>query len=236
MNTEKIASEIEAAMAARATEKRRLGAINYLAGTDLEMVGVDTPNLRDVVKEFSKRLKEESAEDMLKLVLRLVEGRKLEVRQVGYEMLARHKAAFAALTVADLERLGAGNDNWASVDGISCELIGPLWLAGGVPDEAIMKWAHSENLWWRRTAIVSTTGLNKKSRGGKGDPKRTLAICRLFVADRHKMITKALSWALRELSKSHPKEVLEFVMEHEDALAGHVKREVHSKIVKGTKR
>ncbi len=50
--------------------------------------------------------------------------------------------------------------------------------------------------------MVSTVALNLKSRGGTGDTPRTLHVCEQVVDDHHDMIRKALSWALRELSKS----------------------------------
>lgn len=57
---------------------------------------------------------------------------------------------------------------------------------------------------WRRAVSVSTVPLNMKSRGGIGDPQRTLAVCDLLIADRDDMVVKALSWALRELAEREP--------------------------------
>ncbi len=230
--TDRIHRQLEA----RSTQARREGALRYFAGTDLEIMGVDAPNLRAVVREHARELKGEPAGTVIELARALSDQRRMEARQVGFELLAKHREAFRSLTPELVRELGEGNDNWASVDGLACELVGPAWLAGVLEDDAIMAWARSEDLWWRRTAIVATTGLNKKSRGGAGDVARTLRICRLFVADRHKMISKAVSWALRELSKSHPAEVTAFVDEHEATLPAHVKREVRTKISKGTKR
>ena len=51
--------------------------------------------------------------------------------------------------------------------------------------------------WWRRAALVSTVPLNVAARGGHGDPRRALAVCRLLVDDPDDMVEKALSWALR---------------------------------------
>ncbi|HUS10646.1 MAG TPA: DNA alkylation repair protein, partial [Pyrinomonadaceae bacterium] len=63
------------------------------------------------------------------------------------------------------------------------------------------RWARSKNRWLRRTALVSTVPLNNKARGGRGDSERTLMICEMLLDDRDDMVIKALSWALRELSK-----------------------------------
>jgi 3-methyladenine DNA glycosylase AlkD len=49
------------------------------------------------------------------------------------------------------------------------------------------------------------------------------------------MVVKAMSWALRELVVHDPDAVREFLAEHEDVLAGRVKREVGNKLALGLK-
>jgi 3-methyladenine DNA glycosylase AlkD len=77
--------------------------------------------------------------------------------------------------------------------------------------------------------------LNNKARGGTGDSRRTLAVCELVVKDRDDMVVKALSWALRELSKRYPELVHQFIARHEGDLAPRVLREVRNKLSTGRK-
>ena len=77
--------------------------------------------------------------------------------------------------------------------------------------------------------------LNLKSRGGTGDTPRTIAICERVVDERHDMIQKALSWALRELSKRDREAVYSFMERNEKRLANRVLREVNHKLDFGTK-
>jgi len=84
----------------------------------------------------------------------------------------------------------------------------------------------SKNLWARRVALVSTLGQTTS---------RTLRICRMRAADREPMVWKALSWALRDLSKRDPEAVRRFIAEHEARLASGVVREVRNKLETGTK-
>ena len=60
-------------------------------------------------------------------------------------------------------------------------------------------------------------------------------ICEKVVSDRDDMIVKALSWALRELSKSDKPAVEEFMEKYDSQLAGRVRREVFMKFVKISK-
>jgi len=156
-------------------------------------------------------------------------------RWQAYEVIAAHPGAFHSLGADELEVLGQGINSWWSVDSFARTLSGPAWRDGLVPYELIVSWAGSPNLWWRRAALVSTVAFNVRSQGGKGDVPRTLAICQLLVADHEDMVVKALSWALRELVYFDPKAVEAFLNEHEQVLAGRVKRELGSKLRTGLK-
>ena len=110
-----------------------------------------------------------------------------------------------------------------------------LWGRGVVKDSHIDKLLESDNFWERRVAVVSTVALNLKSRGGKGDTPRTIAVCERVVYERHDMIQKALSWALRELSKRDREAVYSFMEKYELRLSNRVLREVNHKLEFGTK-
>ena len=126
-------------------------------------------------------------------------------------------------------------DNWAAVDCFGCYLGGPAWRERKISDSVIRRWARSTDRWWRRAALVCTVALNNKARGGGGNTRATLMICRLLTRDRDDMVVKALSWALRELSKRDPDSVSEFLKEHEGQLAPRVAREVNTKLKTGLK-
>ncbi len=60
-------------------------------------------------------------------------------------------------------------------------------------------------------------------------------ICNRFIDDHHDMINKAMSWALRELSKVDHPAVVDFMETHEPRLNNRVKREVWNKLNTGLK-
>lgn len=193
------------------------------------------PNIRNVGREFSKRLAEAEPEFVLILALNLLELPGFEFRFIAYELVQHHRAAFSTLNVTALEKLGQGMNNWAAVDCFGCYLAGPAWRKQQISDSVVRRWAHAKDRWWRRAALVCTVALNNKARGGVGDTRATLMICRLLTSDRDDMVVKALSWALRELSKRDPGSVRQFLGEHEGILAPRVIREVNSKLKTGLK-
>jgi 3-methyladenine DNA glycosylase AlkD len=193
----------------------------------------NTPNVRAIRRKYSHQLKEASPEFVLDLARVLVED--YGYRGVPYELVWGHKAAFQRLGAAELEKLGRGIDSWWSVDSFARTLTGPAWLQGQVSDALFHKWARSEDRWWRRAALVSTVALNMRSRGGRGDVPRTLAVCRMLVDDHDDTVQKAMSWALRELVVHDPDAVQGFLDQYEDRLAARVKREVRNKLTTGLK-
>jgi 3-methyladenine DNA glycosylase AlkD len=188
--------------------------------------------IRAIRRAYSKRLRTAPGEAVAALAMALVDRQ----RWVAYELLYHHPGGLASLGVEDLERLGRGMQDWGSVDAFGCYISGPSWQQGNLPDAVIHRWAASPDRWWRRAALVSTVPLNLRSRGGAGDARRTLDICRRLAADGDDMVVKALSWALRELVVWDPEAVRRFLDTHHEVLAARVRREVRSKLETGRKR
>jgi 3-methyladenine DNA glycosylase AlkD len=189
--------------------------------------------MRAVRRKYSRSLKNADAAFVLDLARAL--RARFGHRWLGYELIRYHRAAFQSIGEAELEEFGQGINSWGSVDSFARTLSGPAWLRGQVSDDLIHRWAHSEDRWWRRAALVSTVALNIRSRGGMGDVPRTFAVCRLLVADHDDMIVKAMSWALRELVVHDPDAVRAFLDEYDHVLAARVKREVRNKLETGLK-
>lgn len=203
---------------------------------DAEIRALDvqnTPNVRAVRRQYSRKLEDAPPAFVFDLARELLAS--YGYRWVAYELIREHSAAFQKVGEAELEELGQGIDSWSTVDSFARTLAGPAWLNGQVPDALIHRWAHSEDHWWRRAALVSTVALNMRSHGGYGDVVRTLAVCRLLVDDHEDMVVKALSWALRQLVPHDPDAVQAFLDQHADVLAARVKREVTNKLTTGLK-
>lgn len=192
-------------------------------------------SLRALRREYSRRVRGSPPPPVLRLAYRLLERGGSAGRFIAYELVHHHRAALASLGEREIVRLGRGLDGWGDVDAFACYLAGPAWRERQIPDAVIRRWARSPDRWWRRAALVSTVPLNSRARGGRGDARRTLAVCRLLTADRDDMVVKALSWALRELAKREPGAVESFLAERGRALAPRVLREVHNKLTTGLK-
>ena len=159
----------------------------------------------------------------------------LDLRIWAYEVVHFHRPTFRALDAATIESLGQGIADWASVDVLGGYLAGPAWVTRQIGDQDVHRWARSPDRWWRRTALVATTGLNTKTRGGYGDAPGTLAVCQILIDDRDDMVVKALSWSLRVLAPHDPPAVQHFLTTNHHRLAARVKRETRNKLTTGLK-
>lgn len=189
--------------------------------------------IRNIRRSYSRQLALASADEILRLALELL--RKDVPQFFAYELVQHHKAARQSLDAKKIEKLAIRLNSWEAVDSFASFLTGPAWREGQLSDATIKRWARSKDRWWRRLAVVSTVPLNNATRGGHGDPKRTIMICEMVVEDRDDMVVKALSWALRELSKRDSKAVIQFVQRNQSRLAARVVREVNNKLLTGLK-
>uniref|UniRef100_UPI003216B4E9 DNA alkylation repair protein n=1 Tax=uncultured Draconibacterium sp. TaxID=1573823 RepID=UPI003216B4E9 len=217
------------------SEKERKKRSIMMFPTSMTVLGVRAQNIRKVVDECWREFKNESPEKLLEFSKELIKTRILEANQVAFLLLWKNKNALQLIGLKDIEELGQNIDNWVTVDSLSLMISGWAWRENQITDTDVLNWLKSNNRWWRRTAVVSTVPLNLQSRGGTGDVKRTLMICEKVVSDRDDMIVKALSWALRELSKRDKSAVGKFMAKYDLQLAGRVRREVYSKLETGRK-
>lgn len=216
-------------------DPERTEASKTMFPTSMEVIGVKNPDAKALIKKWWPELKAWPPEQLLALAKELVNTRIFECNHVAFELLWKNKKALRLIHLKDIEELGKNIDNWVTVDTLSVMISGQAWRENRITDKDVLGWLHSGNRWWRRVAVVSTVALNLKSRGGTGDARRTLLVCEKVVDDRDDMIVKALSWALRELSKSDKTAVEVFMKKYEDRLPRRVIREVYTKLETGRK-
>ena len=211
---------------------------DHLAQLRSEITSLPNPTIpaaRLLRRQWSKRLHHLKADEMLAFTLKLQQNESIFHRFIATELVHHHRPAMSALQTNWLRQFGVGMTRWEAVDSFGCYLSGPAWREQQVSGAEIKRWARSNDLWWRRAALVSTVPLNNKARGGSGDTPRTLMICSMLIDDREDMVVKAMSWALRELAKRDDDAARRFVKEHQQRLAARVVREVNNKLTTGKK-
>jgi 3-methyladenine DNA glycosylase AlkD len=208
----------------RPTHERQL--ITRIARAVRALPRRDTTSIRGVRRAFSRELAEAPARTVLGVVWPLLRSDDTALRLVGYELCACHDGTMGCLSERIVRRLGVHLTSWFDADCLGKLIAGPAWRSGRISDGLVFAMAMSKNVYWRRSALVSTLGQTTS---------RTVGVCRKLRNDPEPMVWKALSWALRDLSKRDPEAVRTFVAEYEDVLASAVVREVRTKLETGTK-
>jgi 3-methyladenine DNA glycosylase AlkD len=194
----------------------------------------DVSALRALRRAWSVKIKAWPAKNVIDLGLKLIDDSPWG-RLTAYELIAYHPSGIAALTPRSLSQLSRGLADWPGVDTFACYLAGPAWREERLPTKDVHAWLRSADRWERRIGVVCTVALNVRARGGTGDPKKTLDVCRRVVADRDDMVVKAVSWALRSLVEWDAEAVAKFLTMHHAVLAARIKREVANKLRTGLK-
>jgi 3-methyladenine DNA glycosylase AlkD len=204
------------------------------APTELKVYGVRVPHLRKIARAWQRAHKQTAREDLVALVEALWDGESREERMLAIHLLEYYRHWVPELTRAHFERWRGGLDNWEIADGLGWTLA--FWLLGDPDTRLDPLWAliTDEDVWSRRVALVATIPIN---RGGTGFtiPDLTLQLVDRVKEERHPMITKAVSWVLREMIKHHREQVVAYLEENRDVLANHVVREVDNKLRTGLK-
>ena len=119
-------------------EKRVKLASGYYP-TSMKVIGVNSPNIKIVLKELREKLKELNlpAKDIIVLAKALVNTNTFECQQMAYSLLDKEKKSQVALTKQDIRDLGKTLDNWASVDSYSVLIYGYAWRTGIITIEDV---------------------------------------------------------------------------------------------------
>ncbi len=202
--------------------------------TRLKMYGVRVPHLREIARGWERDHRRMTDEDIMALVEALWAGESQEERAMALYILGRSQRCISRLTWDHFDCWRRGLDNWVLTDGLATGILGPWLLGDAARLSHLSDLIADADVWSRRLALAAAVPLNR-GQAGATFPDLTLALIDRVKQERHPMITKAVSWALREMTKNHPDQVAAYLTDNRDSLAAHVVREVGNKLRTGLK-
>lgn len=202
--------------------------------TEWKIRGIRVPELKRIAREQTAGKKtEEGYREAVDFLDEAFRSRDRELAIIGINALYGYRKFFDA-GLAARARVWAGEvSDWEICDNLSYLIIDSLLEKGLFGKSDLLFLRDHPNLFARRAFLVSRV---KALREGRCDTDEALADIAYFAEDRQKYMVKAVSWALREATKSEPGKVSEFLAENRERLHPSVVREVNSKLEKGTKR
>ncbi|MEI2825793.1 MAG: DNA alkylation repair protein [Dermatophilaceae bacterium] len=216
---------IHRALSAHADPTRAVGQQRYMKST-LPYLGLTTPVLRStmraLVRDPAYALTSRPAWEAT--IRALWDGATHREHWYAALVLARHprSRAWRDLDALPLYRyLITKGAWWDVVDETATHLVRDLLDEHPSPtlDATLREWAHDDNRWIRRSAIICQVG-----RGPRTDTSLLTDAITPSIADRDFFARKAIGWALRDYARTNPDWVRAFVDRRPD-LSGLSRRE-----------
>ena len=162
-------------------------------------IGVTVPNTRKIAKKYRNI--------SLEVISKLLDSKIHEERLLGVLILVeKYQKLSDDKIFLFYKKHNKKINNWDLVDLSADKIVGNYYYKNKDKINNLYKLAKSDNLWERRTSIVSTFYFIKNN-----NFKPTIDISLLLMNDRHDLIHKAVGWMLREVGKRNKKILLEFL-------------------------
>lgn len=139
----------------------------------------------------------------------LLRSGKYEEGGMAIRFLRAHRGAVYADSMEALARwFDGGIRNWAHVDVLCGEVLGPLLAAEQIGLKDISPWRKSPHKFQRRAAAVATLDLVKIAK----TPTALLRFLDPLVTDPERVVQQGTGWVLREIWKKWPDECESFLL------------------------
>lgn len=200
--------------------------------SSMPFLGVPMPLVRKVATQVFAEVPLPGAEAWRALVLDLWRRGEHREERYGALVLAGDRRASAFQTFEALpmyEEMIVTGAWWDYVDEIAGHRLGVLLSRSPAPmREAMRAWSRCDNVWKRRSSILCQLAL-------KGDTDKELLYDCIepSLGSKEFFLRKAIGWALRQLARTEPEEVLRYVRARKDALSPLSKREALKGMRKG---
>ncbi|MEV5497116.1 DNA alkylation repair protein [Nonomuraea fuscirosea] len=181
----------------------------YMRST-MPFLGVQAVPRRAVLRRVFAEHRLDSAPEWRRAVLSLWreaeyrEERYAAVELSGYHLYREYQTLY---TVPMYEEMIVSGAWWDLVDELATHRVGGLLTV--YPDSMrplMLEWAHDDDLWKRRTAILCQNRFKSRT-----DTALLYACIEPSLSDNDFFARKAIGWALREFAKTNPGEVIRYV-------------------------
>lgn len=203
-------------------------------GTTHVVCNVPVPKRREIAKAWAKEHKDISRDYLVRLVDALFKGASHEEKNLASLILGRYPKHLVALDARWLDVWMGELTGWAEVDSFCDEI--DAWFRTDIAGRTslLKKWNKDKQIEKRRASLVV---LCSSVRNDDGQTLRDLSFAFIdeVKAEKHVMITKAISWLLRALIKYHKAAVARYLKENSLSLPSIALHEATRKLETGRK-
>lgn len=205
-------------------------------GTQKKFLNIKSSERDNIVREFKRKSENLTEAEVIQIFNELLADDVFEHFSFVGKFLTISRRVRTAVSLATLEEWLKITTGWAECDVLCQSLYDDKEVLTKWTEfkKAIVKFRASSNIQLRRAALVLQTKPNRSS----NDPKlRRLAFETIEVlkSEKETLITKAISWLLRSLSRQNPAEVSRYLEANQSTLPKIAYRETMKKIATGKK-
>jgi len=197
---------------------------------------VSVPVRRQIARDWLKQNKDVSRNDFLAVINSLYKGESHEEKTLASILIGYHNSHRKTVKPTNLNRWLDDLVGWAEVDSLCQNVFTAKELLTDWKSwkSFIQKLARDKNINKRRASLVLLTGPTYRSKD------KRLSNLALEVVDKLKnekpiIITKAISWLLRDMSSQHRRDIEVYLKKNEDSLPKVAVRETWRKLKTGRK-
>lgn len=189
----------------------------------LSFHGLKTPAMRKLLNQHFPKRVTYVRDDLLQVSLNLWGYDSFEERFAAVELLRRVAPELRVGDLATVKRLTKEADGWAHLDMIGVYVLGTMALNHGERIyRKVFGWRKDSWMWTRRAAILIHV---LPGRQNELADEYAWATFDDLLKEREFFIRKAIGWTLREIAKSQPKDVRQYVKDRSKLMAGLTRRE-----------
>ncbi len=205
-------------------------------GTKHPYRGLTTKSKTDIAKSFYLKHPNLRFEDMIQVVTSLMRGISFEEKTIGSFLLNSYKQYASLITPDHIQTWLYSLEGWCEIDTLCQNRLNEniLIVNWNLWNKALARFAKHTNINHRRASLVL---LCKPLRQTSDIRIYNLAIQNVEILKQEKdiLITKAISWVLRESTKHFKKDISEYLSLNSSSLPSIAVRETKRKITTGKK-
>jgi 3-methyladenine DNA glycosylase AlkD len=203
-----VIEQVRAELLANIDQQTKASANRFFKET-ITVYGVKTATVGKIAKNHWHQIKGRGKQEIFGLCEELLASGVMEEAFVVSDWLPR---LIDQLEPADLETFGAWIDryidNWAKCDSLCNHTVGGLIEKYPETVQELKQWSKSPNRWLKRASAVSLIVPAKRGLFLQD----AIEISTTLLADPDDMVQKGYGWLLKEESRKHQHEILQFVV------------------------
>ena len=216
-------------------ERDRVFVLKYL-GTNKEYLNIPAPARDKIISKVIVETSDLPPEKIIEILDELFSSGIYDYINFAGKFLSKNKTIRNSISLDQLESWIAQTKGWAECDSICQSMFGGVEVLDRWKEwaRAIKEFSSSDNIQIRRASLVLQT---RPAREVTDLNFRRLAFITIekLMDERDILITKAISWLLRDLSIKNKTEVRKFLKTNQSVLPAIAYRETMKKIETGKK-